>query len=161
MNRQGSHHHVEKGKEGVEQQKVDGAHEDPSLQSLRPEHTPVWQRVLDNVCQVGTQAERLSLALPPSNPSTLPSRTRCQTPRGPRESSMYAILKQSRLRWLGHVIRMEDDRIPKDLLYGELAKGSRAAGRSDLRYKDVCKRDLKAMNIDLSTWEETAMKRDT
>lgn len=75
--------------------------------------------------------------------------------------SIYAILKQRRLRWLGHVIRMEDGRIPKDLLYGELAEGSRAAGRPHLRYKDVCKRDLKAVNIDLSTWEETAMKRDT
>ena len=35
--------------------------------------------------------------------------------------SLYTLLKQRRMRWLGHVTRMEDGRIPKDLLYGELA----------------------------------------
>ena len=35
--------------------------------------------------------------------------------------SMYTLLRQSRLRWLGHTHRMADGRIPKDLLYGELA----------------------------------------
>ena len=75
--------------------------------------------------------------------------------------SMYTILKQRRMRWLGHVVRMDDGRIPKDLLYGELAQGSRATGRPHLRFKDVCKRDLKALNIDLNTWEETASQRAT
>ena len=37
--------------------------------------------------------------------------------------SLYSILKLRRLRWLGHVYRMSDGRIPKDLLYGELALG--------------------------------------
>ena len=34
------------------------------------------------------------------------------------------LLAQSRLRWLGHVSRMEDNRTCKRLLYGELADGS-------------------------------------
>ena len=37
--------------------------------------------------------------------------------------SLYTLLKQRRMRWLGHVTRMKDSRIPKDLLYGELAIG--------------------------------------
>ena len=35
--------------------------------------------------------------------------------------SLYAILMQRRLRWLGHVRRMEEGRIPQDMLYGELS----------------------------------------
>ena len=33
-----------------------------------------------------------------------------------RVPSMYSLLKQRRLRWLGHLVRMEDGTIPKDLL---------------------------------------------
>ena len=32
-------------------------------------------------------------------------------------TSMFTLLKQRRMRWLGHVVRMDDGRIPKDLLY--------------------------------------------
>ena len=40
-----------------------------------------------------------------------------------------------------------------DLLYSKLAQGKRPTARPQLRYKDVCKRDLKAMDVDLTTWE--------
>ena len=43
--------------------------------------------------------------------------------------SLYTLLKQRRMRWLGHVTRMEDGCIPKDLLYGELATGKIPAGQ--------------------------------
>ena len=74
--------------------------------------------------------------------------------------SIYTLLRQRRLRWLGHVHRMEDGRIPKDLLYGELEIGERARGRPLLRYRDVCKRDMKALDIDVASWETTAADRD-
>ena len=35
--------------------------------------------------------------------------------------TMYTLLRQRRLRWLGHVRRMDDGSIPKDILYGELS----------------------------------------
>lgn len=73
--------------------------------------------------------------------------------------SMYAILSQRRLRWLGHVKRMDDGRIPKDILYGELATGSRRTGRPILRYKDTCKRDMKSGCIDPTNWEALAADR--
>ncbi|KAK4321914.1 hypothetical protein Pmani_007296 [Petrolisthes manimaculis] len=66
---------------------------------------------------------------------------------------MYTLLKQRRMRWLGHIVRMNDGQIPKDLLYGELAQGKRPIGRPQLRFKEVCKRDLKAWNIDQNSWE--------
>jgi len=73
--------------------------------------------------------------------------------------SMYTLLRQRRLRWLGHTHRMDDGRIPKDLLYGELATGVRSRGRPYLRFKDVCKRDMKACNIDTKSWETFADNR--
>ena len=73
--------------------------------------------------------------------------------------SMFTLLRQRRLRWLGHVHRMEDGRIPKDILYGELAAGKRNIGRPQLRFKDVCKRDMKALDIDTDSWEVLASDR--
>jgi hypothetical protein len=73
--------------------------------------------------------------------------------------SMHLLLCQRRLRWLGHVHRMQDGRIPKDMLYGELATGNRPTGRPALRYKDVCKRDLKTTGIDPQNWEQLAGDR--
>ena len=45
--------------------------------------------------------------------------------------TMFTLLRQRRLRCLGHVRRMEDGRIPKvkDILYGEVASGKRSVGR--------------------------------
>ena len=73
--------------------------------------------------------------------------------------SVFSLLSQRRLRWLGHVHRMDDGRIPKDILYGELAEGSRARGRPKLRFKDICKRDLKSAGIDVQSWESVADRR--
>ena len=72
---------------------------------------------------------------------------------------MFTLLRQRRLSWLGHVYRMEDGRISKDFLYGELASGRRSKGRTQLRYKDVCKRDMKAFDISTNSWEDLAADR--
>ena len=62
---------------------------------------------------------------------------------------MYTLLKQEHLRWLGHVVRMADGWIPKDLLYGELVQGNRPRG----------KQDLKALGMDLNRWEVLTSER--
>ncbi|XP_071941032.1 uncharacterized protein [Antedon mediterranea] len=69
------------------------------------------------------------------------------------------LLENRRLRWLGHVRRMDDTRTPKVMLYGELANCKRSKGRPLLRFKDACKRDLKAMDINVNTWEKKADNR--
>ena len=74
-------------------------------------------------------------------------------------SSIHGLLSQRRLRWLGHVYRMDDGRLPKDILYGELATGTRSVGRPKLRYKDVCKRDMKSTDIKHDSWEALAADR--
>ena len=75
--------------------------------------------------------------------------------------TMYTLLRQRRMRWIGHVRRMEDGRIPKDILYGELAVGKRPRGHPQLRYKDVCKRDMRALEIDPKSWEDIAADRSS
>nr|VZI44911.1 unnamed protein product [Spirometra erinaceieuropaei] len=37
--------------------------------------------------------------------------------------SIYAILRQMQLRWSGHLVRMDDERLPKRLFYGDVATG--------------------------------------
>ncbi|KAK4307313.1 hypothetical protein Pmani_020917 [Petrolisthes manimaculis] len=74
--------------------------------------------------------------------------------------SMHTQLSQRCLHWFGHVRCMKDGRIPKDMLYRELATGSKPAGRSVLHYKDVCKRDLKAGDINPANWETVAADRN-
>ena len=73
--------------------------------------------------------------------------------------SMNCILKQKRLRWLGHICRMKDGRIPKDLLFGELATGTRPLGRPNLRFKDICKRDLKDCGIEPADLQTASSNR--
>ena len=71
------------------------------------------------------------------------------------------MLMQGRLHWLGHVHRMEPDRLPPEILYRELCDGARKVGRPLLRYKDIIKRDRKAVKINTNSWEDTATNRDT
>lgn len=47
---------------------------------------------------------------------------------------------QRRLRWLGHIYRMNDDCITKDIIYDEMATGQCPEGRPTLRFEDVCER---------------------
>ena len=65
---------------------------------------------------------------------------------------------RSRLRWLGNVSRMEDDRPVKSLLHGELIEGTRPVGRPKLRYKDTCKSALKYGNA-LGQWKAKVENR--
>ena len=73
--------------------------------------------------------------------------------------SLFQTLKIRRMRWLGHFRRMPDGRLPKDILYSKLCTGSRPRGRPMLRFKDVAKRDLVALDIDNERWEELAEDR--
>jgi len=62
------------------------------------------------------------------------------------------IIKERRLRWLGHVLRMDDSRIPRQAigLQWELRGYKRKPGfpRNNM---DIIRRDLKNMDI---TWDE-------
>jgi len=57
-------------------------------------------------------------------------------------TSIAAMLLKIQLRWAGHVSRMEDYRLPKVILYGELSTGHRDKGAPQKIYKDTLKRSL-------------------
>ena len=74
-------------------------------------------------------------------------------------SSVYTLLRQRLLHWLGNVCRTQGGGIPKDLLYGELATGNRGQSRPQLRLKVVCKRDTKALGMDVDGQDHLAQDR--
>nr|VZI25879.1 unnamed protein product [Spirometra erinaceieuropaei] len=75
--------------------------------------------------------------------------------------SIYAILRQIQLRWSGHLVRMDDERLPKRLFYGDVATGSRRQGGQIRRYNDTLKSSLKCLQINPTNWEELALDRPT
>ena len=67
--------------------------------------------------------------------------------------SMFALLNQRRLGWLGHVSRMKDWQIPT----GHTGHTGHTVQQA---YQVVCKRDLKAGNINPTHWEAIAADRN-
>jgi hypothetical protein len=66
-----------------------------------------------------------------------------------------AMMKE-RLKCLGHVVRMKEDRLPKIVLFGQPSRDKQKAGRPPLGWEDVIKKDLKEMG---TSWE--GVKRET
>ena len=73
--------------------------------------------------------------------------------------SIHSLLQQAQIRWAGHVVRMTDSRLPKQLLYGELCEGKRSVGGQKKRYKDCIKASLQNLNINVSNWEQPTTNR--
>ncbi len=76
-------------------------------------------------------------------------------------TSIEAMIVKSQLRWSGHLVRMEDSRLPKQLFYSELHQGKRTRGGQSKRYKDTLKSILKQCSISHDTWEHQARNRPT
>nr|VZH98236.1 unnamed protein product [Spirometra erinaceieuropaei] len=75
--------------------------------------------------------------------------------------SIYSMLRQIQLRWSGHLVRMDNERLPKRFFYGDVATGSRRQGGQIRRYKDTLKSSLKRLQINPTNWEELARDRPT
>ena len=75
-------------------------------------------------------------------------------------TSIEATLLKTQLRWAGHVSRMDDHRLPKVALFGELSSGYRNRGCPKKRFKDCLKKSLTSCNINPKTWTAAAADRD-
>ena len=58
-------------------------------------------------------------------------------------------IKGQRISWLGHLERMEEDRMPKKIFTQEL-EGTRKRGRPRKRWKDEAERDLQVPTVGCS-----------
>jgi len=62
-------------------------------------------------------------------------------------TGIEAFLLQAQFRWVDHVVRMQDDHIPKQILYGHLLSGKRPQCGPVRRYKDTVRDNLKRCGI--------------
>ena len=65
-------------------------------------------------------------------------------------------IKGQRISWLGHLERMEEDRIPKQIFTEEL-EGTRRRGRHRKRWKEEVERDLQVLGV--RRWRELVADR--
>ena len=67
------------------------------------------------------------------------------------QQTMDNILTERRLRWLGHVLRMDHQRIPQQALYWQISGYKRGPGRPKKNWRSTVNKDLQNMEF---TWEE-------
>jgi len=65
-------------------------------------------------------------------------------------------IKGQRISWLGHLERMEKDRMPKKFFTPEL-EGTRRKGRPRKRWKEEVERDLQVLGV--RRWRELVADR--
>jgi hypothetical protein len=74
-----------------------------------------------------------------------------------QELDTVAEIKKARLRWVGHVERMSEDRVIKEL-YMSKPEGRRSVGRTKMRWLDDVEEDLRKMRI--GGWRGKTQRRE-
>ena len=69
------------------------------------------------------------------------------------------MIKSRRLRWAGHVARMEESRSAFKILTGK-PTGKRPLGRPRRRWEDNIKLDLEEIDISTGKWVDSAQDRN-
>ena len=69
------------------------------------------------------------------------------------------MIKSRRLRWSGHVARMEEGRSPFKILTGK-PTGKRPLGRPRRRWDDNIRMDLEEIGINARNWVDSAQDRN-
>nr|VZI41704.1 unnamed protein product [Spirometra erinaceieuropaei] len=124
-------------------------HEAEDAQGRHPPDVAVRSRDLDGVHKAGTPTQPLPPQLPPPHTETELERTGIV--------SIYTMQRQMQLRWSGHLARMDDERPPKRLFYGDIVTaGSRRQGGQICRYKNTLKSCLKRLQINPANWGDLA-----
>lgn len=73
--------------------------------------------------------------------------------------SIEKIIQTKRLRWAGHLSRMEESRVPHQVAFSELKEGKRPKHKPKKRWIDQLNQDLKNLHIDPKSWRSIAADR--
>ena len=76
-----------------------------------------------------------------------------------RKASLVRVIKSRRMRWAGHVARMEEGRGVHKVLVGK-PEGQRPLGRPRRRWEDNIKMYLQEMGRGCGDWMELVEDRD-
>ncbi|VDL93069.1 unnamed protein product [Schistocephalus solidus] len=114
----------------------------------------MWNH-LDCLLEPNQEAESLQYQLPPQNTEGEMARQDL----GHGIVCIHAMLRQVQLRWSGHLVRMDNERLAKQLFYGHVATAACRYGGQKLRYKDILKKSLKQLQINPVTWEDLTQDR--
>ena len=76
-----------------------------------------------------------------------------------RSPNIFRVIKSRRLRWAGHVARMEDGRSAFKMLTGK-PTGKRPLGRARRRWEDNIRMDLEEIAIRARNWVDSAQDRN-
>ena len=73
--------------------------------------------------------------------------------------AVHALIRFRRLRWLGHVARQDNSRLPKRMLYSRLDKKA-SKGRPLKCWTDYVREDLEGLGL-IASWARKAQDRDS
>ena len=69
-------------------------------------------------------------------------------------------ITKRQLRWVGHVARMENNRLPRKFL-SSWVRSKRPRGCPQFTYGRGLKKSLRKANVDLNTWQNKAMDKES
>jgi len=74
-----------------------------------------------------------------------------------KEENIVKWIKGQRISWLGHLERMEEDRMPRKIFTQEL-EGARRRGRPRKEWKEEVERNLQVLGV--RRWRELVIDRE-
>ena len=76
-----------------------------------------------------------------------------------KQTTIQSMMRRRRLRWLGHVRRMSDERWPKQMMHAWIEDETRPRWKPKQRWRDVVNKDLEELGLK-DRWFEMAAQRE-